>query len=328
MSKIIKLYGSVLIILILLNFFLPRLMPGGPLEFLEGQEGGATLTEEQKASMIDYYGLNDSLGQQLEEYLVNLLHFDFGHSFSYKMPVTEMITSHLSYTLWIVGISTVLSIMIGVFLGLLSGWIHHQKGDKGLMFSMLAVGALPEFLLGMLLLLIFAVSFNIFPMSGASTSFLEDESFWGMVKDYSAHAALPIVTITIVSVSSMYLLVRNETVQVAASPYIEFAKMKGIRNVRLIFRHTLKNALIPIFTLMMIRIGVTLTGAIFVETLFSYPGIGQLLKESILSRDYPLMHGLFLLFSIMILLCNALADILYPKLDPRVKGGKQFEKTV
>lgn len=328
MSKLFKLYGSVLVILILLNFLLPRLMPGGPLEYLEGQEGGAMLTEEQKASMTEYYGLNDSLAEQFVVYIEKLVQLDFGRSFLYKLPVTDIIMSHISYTLWIVGISTVLSMIIGILLGLLSGWANAKRGDKGLLFTMLAIGALPEFLLGMLLLLVFAVSINLFPMSGASTSFLADESWWAIVRDYAAHATLPIVTLTIVNVTSIYLLVRNETVQVVASPYIEFAKMKGIKKSRLLFRHTLKNALIPIFTLMMIRIGITLTGAIFVETLFSYPGIGQLLKESILSRDYPLMHGLFLLFSVIILLCNALADMLYPKLDPRVKGGERHKKTV
>ena len=303
-------------------------MPGGPLEYLDGQESGVTLTEQQKSSMIEYYGLNDSIVEQFFNYLIGLVQLDFGFSYSYKLPVTDIIMDHISYTLWIVGISSFLSILIGIVLGLISGWAHHRKGDHSLMSTMLAIGALPEFLFGMLLLIVFAVMFDILPMSGAHTPFLENES-WGMQwLDTIKHALLPIATLTIVNLTRIYFLVRNETIQVASSAYIEFAKMKGVRELRLIYRHTFRNVLIPIFTLMMIRIGFTFTGAIFVETLFSYPGIGQLLKESILSRDYPLMHGLFLLFAVMILLCNALADYFYPKLDPRVKGGENVEKSV
>lgn len=326
MIKIFKLYGSLLLILILLNFFLPRLMPGGPLEYLEGQESGATLTEQQKNSMIEYYGLNDSMAEQFIDYIVGIVQFDFGFSYTYKLPVNDIIMDHISYTLWIVGISSVLSIVLGIFLGLLSGWVHHKKGDKTFMSTMLAIGALPEFLFGMLLLIVFGVMLDMFPMSGAHTPFMDSESMWVKVNDAAKYAILPIVTLTMVNLTRIYLLVRNETIQVASSPYIEFAKMKGVREIRLVFRHTFKNVLIPIFTLIMIRIGYTFTGAIFVETLFSYPGIGQLLKESILSRDYPLMHGLFLLFAVMILICNALADSIYPKLDPRVRGGKHVEK--
>lgn len=328
MIKIFKLYGSILLILILLNFFLPRLMPGGPLEYLEGQESGATLTEQQKNTMIEYYGLNDSMAEQFIDYIVGIVQLDFGYSYTYKMPVTDIIMGHVSYTLWIVGISSILSILIGVFLGLISGWVHHRKGDKSLMSTMLAIGAIPEFLFGMLLLIVFAVMLDVLPMSGAHTPFIESESEWAKMTDTIRHAILPIVTLTTVNMTRIYFLVRNETIQVASAPFIEFAKMKGVKEFRLIYKHTFKNVLIPIFTLIMIRIGFTFTGAIFVETLFSYPGIGQLLKESILSRDYPLMHGLFLLFAIMILLCNALADALYPKLDPRVKGGDYVEKAV
>ncbi|MFA1712247.1 ABC transporter permease [Peribacillus frigoritolerans] len=324
-KKILTLYGSVFVILLLLNFFLPRLMPGGPVEYLSGLDSGPMLTEAQKASMIEYYNLNASFGEQFIDYLGGLLHLDFGYSFSYKEPVTDIVLNHLPYTLWIVGISTGLSLIIGILFGLWSGWFHFKRGDRRFMLTMMAVGALPEFLMGMILLVVFAVYLGMLPMSGASSPFLSSDSWWAVFGDYAQHAALPIITLTIVSISSTYLLVRNETIQVISSPFIEFAKMKGIKRNRLVYRHILKNALLPIFTLMMIRIGTLFTGAIFVETLFSYPGIGKLLKEAVLSRDYPLMHGLFFVFSAIILFFNALADFLYPKLDPRVKGGNKNE---
>lgn len=324
-KKLVILYGTVFVILILLNFFLPRLMPGGPIEYLEGLDSGPTLTEQQKASMIEYYNLDASYLKQLVDYIVGIFKFDFGYSFSYKEPVTDLIFNHLPYTLWIVGISTILSIVIGVFLGLWSGWYYFKRNDRPFMLTMMAIGTLPEFLIGMGLLLIFAVYLQVFPMSGASTPFIDSTNSWAVLVDYAKHALLPIITLTIVSISSTYLLVRNETIQVIASPFIEFAQMKGIKRNRLVYRHIFRNAMLPIFTLLMIRIGMLFTGAIFVETLFSYPGIGKLLKEAVLSRDYPLMHGLFFVFSAIVLFFNALADLLYPKLDPRVKGGVKNE---
>lgn len=324
-KKLVILYGTVFVILILLNFFLPRLMPGGPIEYLEGLDSGPMLTEQQKASMIEYYNLDASYLKQLVDYIVGIFKFDFGYSFSYKEPVTDLIFNHLPYTLWIVGISTILSIVIGVFLGLWSGWYYFKRNDRPFMLTMMAIGTLPEFLIGMGLLLIFAVYLQVFPMSGASTPFIDSTNSWAVLVDYAKHALLPIITLTIVSISSTYLLVRNETIQVIASPFIEFAQMKGIKRNRLVYRHIFRNAMLPIFTLLMIRIGMLFTGAIFVETLFSYPGIGKLLKEAVLSRDYPLMHGLFFVFSAIVLFFNALADLLYPKLDPRVKGGVKNE---
>lgn len=324
-KKLVILYGTVFVILILLNFFLPRLMPGGPIEYLEGLDSGPTLTEQQKASMIEYYNLDASYLKQFVDYIVGIFKFDFGYSFSYKEPVTDLIFNHLPYTLWIVGISTILSIVIGVFLGLWSGWYYFKRNDRPFMLTMMAIGTLPEFLIGMGLLLIFAVYLQVFPMSGASTPFIDSTNSWAVLVDYAKHALLPIITLTIVSISSTYLLVRNETIQVIASPFIEFAQMKGIKRNRLVYRHIFRNAMLPIFTLLMIRIGMLFTGAIFVETLFSYPGIGKLLKEAVLSRDYPLMHGLFFVFSAIVLFFNALADLLYPKLDPRVKGGVKNE---
>ena len=324
-KKLVTLYGTVFVILILLNFFLPRLMPGGPIEYLEGLDSGPTLTEQQKASMIEYYNLDASYLEQFVDYIVGIFKFDFGYSFSYKEPVTDLILNHLPYTLWIVGISTILSIVIGVFLGLWYGRYYFKRNDRPFMLTMMAIGTLPEFLIGMGLLLIFTVYLKVLPMSGASTPFIESTTSWAVLVDYAEHAILPIITLTIVSVSSTYLLVRNETIQVIASPFIEFAQMKGIKRNRLVYRHIFRNAMLPIFTLLMIRIGMLFTGAIFVETLFSYPGIGKLLKEAVLSRDYSLMHGLFFVFSAIVLFFNALADLLYPKLDPRVKGGVKNE---
>ena len=328
MKRLFSLYMSVFVILILLNFFLPRLMPGGPIEFIEGQDSEPMLTEAQKESMMAYYGLDQSLLEQFEHYVKGIVTFDFGTSFSHKTGVTNLILEHFSYTVSIVEMAVLLSFIIGITIGLMSAWLYGKRGDRSFMTTMLAIGSIPEFLLGIVFLLVFAVYGAIFPLSGASTPFMTGASWFEELKDKVWHGFLPVLTLTIVNISSVYLLVRNESIRVLASPYMEFAKMKGLNRRRLLYRHTAKNALLSVFTLLMIRIGLLFTGAIFIETLFSYPGIGKLLQESILSRDYPLMHGLFFIFSSIILFVNMLADYLYPKLDPRIKGGHVIEKHV
>ncbi|WP_050615508.1 ABC transporter permease [Bacillus testis] len=328
MKRLFSLYGTVFVILLLLNFFLPRLMPGGPIQFIEGQDSGPMLTEAQKESMIAYYGLDQSLWEQFVHYVKGIVTFDFGTSFSHKTDVADLILEHFSYTISIVGLAVLLSFIIGITIGLVSAWFHGKRGDRYLMTAMLAIGSIPEFLLGIVLLLVFAVNAAIFPLSGASTPFMADAGVLAGLKDQVWHGFLPVLALTIVNISSVYLLVRNESIRVLASPYMEFAKMKGLNRRRLLYRHTAKNALLSVFTLLMIRIGLLFTGAIFIETLFSYPGIGKLLQEAILSRDYPLMHGLFFIFSSIILFVNMLADYVYPKLDPRIKGGNINEKHV
>lgn len=314
-------YFIVLVLIIFLNFLLPRLLPGGPLAYIEGSEDGAFITEEQKEAMLSYYQLNEPFHEQLWTYVKGIFTFDFGMSFSHKAPVDQLMTSYLSNTLLLVGTATVLSLIISLILGLLSGWWYKRKGERWLLMGMLGLSALPEFLVGLVLLLVFAVHIPLFPMSGATTPFLQEASTFQVIIDRLHHAFLPIVTLTLVNLSSLYLLVRNSTIQILETPYIEFAKMKGISIRRLLTKHVANNAILPIYTQMTIRIGSTLVGAVFVETVFSYPGVGNLLQEAIISRDYPLMHGLFLLFTVLTIGLNALADLTYSKLDPRLKKG-------
>ena len=312
-------YVVVFLALILLNFALPRMMPGGPIDFIEGQDSGPTLTKEQKESILAYYALDESPVTQWVRYMKGVVTLDFGTSFQYRQDVGAVIREHLPYTLSLVGVATLISIIISIVFGLYSGYQAVHKGDRVLFGTMLVFSALPEFLVGMFLLITYSVMLPIFPMSGAATPFLENASLLNMMLDRIQHAVLPITTLILATVPSLYLLMRNETVRIMQAPFIEFAQMKGIHTRTLLRKHVFKNALLPVFTMMMLRIGLTFTGAIFVETLFSYPGIGKLLRDAIVSRDYPLMHGLFFLFTSIILMINLLTDWVYPKLDPRIR---------
>ncbi len=327
-NKTIKSYLIVFILIIILNFFLPRILPGGPVAFIQGGDDQSfIMTEEQKAHLLSYYGLDLPLHEQFYQYIFGILTGDFGLSILYKTAVTTLILSHMKWTLFLVGIASIISILLGIILGILSAWNKRKKNDAPFFLAMLMLGAIPEFILGMVLLILFSTKLGWFPFSGSTTPFAQyGEGIIGIIagmKDILHHSFLPMMTLTVVNISSIYLLMRNATFDVLKEPYIYTAEVKGLPLKRLLFRHTFKNAFLPVFTLIMLRFGFMLTGAIFVETVFSYPGIGKLLQEAILSRDYPLMQGLFLIFTITILGMNLIADMVYPKLDPRIRRGER-----
>ncbi|GBF76961.1 ABC transporter permease [Paenibacillus sp. 598K] len=323
-SKKAASYGLVLLFIILLNFWLPRLLPGGPVDYITGggAEGAVFLTEAQKAAMLEYYKLNASLGEQFRQYMKGIATFEFGLSVGQKAPVYEVILARLPWTLLIVGLASLLSIVIGLLAGLYSAWKHPGRTDRGLFLSMLGISSIPEFLIGMTLLIALAAKLGWFPLSGARTAFLRSDSSWEAALDVLRHAALPALTLTLSSLAGLYLLMRNEALRVREEPYIEFAAAKGASSRVIVFRHIARNASLPLVTLIMIRMGMLIAGSILVETVFAYPGIGKLLQEAILGRDYPLLHGLFLLITLFVLLLNLIGDLLYPYLDPRIRKAE------
>jgi peptide/nickel transport system permease protein len=326
MNRKILFYFGLFIFIIVLNFWLPRLMPGGPIAYLEG--GGdesmmIVMTQEQKEKLLSYYGLDDPLYQQFTHFLTGMIHGDLGISIHFKTPVTDVIFSHAKWTFFLVGVSIFLTILISTFLGVFSAWLRGKKRDYFMFASLLSIGAIPEFVIAILLLLAFSIHFQWFPLSGSLTPFADYGvgmvGMIGFLKDLFYHAALPIITLTLANISSIYLLIRNSSLNVLSEPYIFAAEAKGLSRKRILFHHTLRNALLPVITLISLRIAFLFTGAILVETVFSYPGMGKLLYTAITARDYPLLHGLFLVFTTAILLMNLVTDLLYPVLDPRIR---------
>ncbi|MEK3726173.1 ABC transporter permease [Paenibacillus sp. FSL H8-0034] len=317
-------YGSYLLVLVfvlLLNFWLPRLLPGGPVEYITGggEEGVVFLTEAQKAAMLEYYHLDDSVGQQFIKYLKGIFTLDFGLSINYKAPVNSIIIERLPWTLFIVGVASIFSIIIGLLAGLYSAWRYPGKTDRGLFLSMLSLSTIPEFVIGMFFLVSMAVKLKWFPLSGAKTAFLRSDLWMDHATDIARHAVLPAFTLTLGSLAGMYLLMRNEAIRVRNEPYVEFASAKGIGSQGIVFKHIARNAALPLVTMIIIRMGALMAGSILVESVFAYPGVGKLLQEAILGRDYPLLHGLFLMMTLFVLLLNFIADMIYPYLDPRIR---------
>lgn len=316
-----KHYLLVLIVMLLINFFLPRLMPGDPFLYLSVEDGtvSAVFSQEQIGHYKAYYGLDQPLHVQFWNYLTGLLRGNLGYSIYYNTSVTQMIFSRMPWTLFIVVSSLLLSSIIGVALGAASAWQRDKAADRIMYFAMIVISEIPAFLLGVLFLFVFAAQMKWFPLSGGSTVFVSFDSVWAKAGDILNHAFLPILTLTLTRIGGFFLLSRNSMLTVLSKDYIRTARAKGIGKRGVIFRHALKNALPPIVARVFMSLGTLFGGAVLVENVFAYPGVGRLMREAVGNRDYVLIQGVFLTITVTVLLMNWLAELIYKKLDPRVE---------
>jgi peptide/nickel transport system permease protein len=323
MHQISKLayYFVILLIILSINFSLPRAMPGDALSYLTdpGADMPVRMTEEKTEFLLAYYGLDKPLSEQYINYMVGIIRGDLGLSIYYNAPVLEVILGRLKWTLLLVGTSTAIYMTLGILLGAKSAWARGRKKDIGLLISILSISSLPSFFLGILLSIFFAVKLGIFPLSGAQTVFATYSSPFEEVFDILHHLILPAATLVIAHIGGTYLLMRNSMLGVLGEDYIMTARAKGLSERHILHRHALVNALLPIVTMAAMTVGFMIMGTIFVETVFAYPGIGNLLYKAILYRDYPLLQGIFLFMTIAIVGANFIADMIYIRLDPRVK---------
>jgi peptide/nickel transport system permease protein len=315
-------YLGALLIVLALNFFLPRLMPGDPLAYITADPSvdmPVVMAEETREKLLVYYGLDTPVVQQFGQYLVNLAQGDLGWSICFNAPVSEVLLGHLKWTLLLVGTATVIYVLLGITLGVVSAWKRNSKTDIGLLVSLLSLGAWPSFFLGMLLIIFFSAKLGVLPMSGAETPWVDHGGFLGRILDIGRHLVLPATVLVIAQLSGVYLLTRNSVLNVLGEDYVLAARAKGLSERAVMFRHVLRNALLPIVTMLALTLGFLLMGTIFVETVFAYPGMGRLFYEGTIARDYPLIQGAFLLTAILVIGANFGADMLYGRLDPRVQ---------
>lgn len=309
-----------LFFLVTLNFFLPRMMPGDPFYFISGDEGDVTISfsEEEIAKLKAYYDLDKPLGQQYVNYLKNLLNFNLGYSIYYGDDVISIIQSRIPWTLSLVLLSVFLGSTIGTVLGCLSAWYHESLLDRFLYFIMLIVSEIPSFLIGLLLLFLVAAQWGIFPLSGGMKPFANYSSNFDKVLDLLHHGFLPCLTLVLAGVGGFYLIARNSTISVMSKDYITTARAKGLRRNIIVFRHALLNAALPIVTRLFYSMGSAVGGAVLAENVFNYPGLGSLMRHAVMVRDYPLLQGIFLIVTLLVLSMNLISDFVYKKIDPRV----------
>ena len=314
-------FAITLLIILALNFVLPRMMPGDPFSTLSSDVQGeeiVIMTEEQREYYNHYYGLDLPLHEQFILYLSNLARGDLGTSILYKMPVAGVILLHLPWTILIVFSATALSTIAGAALGTISARRRNSGTDRIMMAGLVAFAEIPSFLLGLILLLVFSVHLKLFPLAGAVTPFADYTSILDQAGDILYHAFLPIVTLALAQLTAVYLLTRNTLMTVSTKDYIRTARAKGLGERRVWIRHALRNALLPVVTRTGFAVGMLMGGAVLVETVFSYPGIGSTLRAAVVGRDYPLIQGILLVVAVSVLLCNLVVDRVYQHLDPRV----------
>ncbi|MDO9492350.1 ABC transporter permease [Acetobacterium sp.] len=316
-------------IIITLNFLLPRFLPGDPFLLLSSDSPDneeIVMTQEQQDYYKSYYGLDKSMGEQYATYLNQLLHGDLGYSIYYKVPVSQLIWGRLGWTIFMVISAMVISTGIGVILGSISAWNRDQWSDKMLYFQLILISEIPVFLIGLMILIVFSAWLRLFPLSGAMTHFEDYSSWWEQLGDILSHAFLPIMVLSISQLGGMYLLVRNSMITVLSKDYLRTARAKGLTQQRIVFHHALRNALLPVVTRIFLSLGGLVGGAILVENVFAYPGLGRLMRECIKVQDYQVVQGIFLVVTILVLLANFIADRVYKKLDPRVNDNMKFQE--
>ena len=301
-----------------INFFLPRLVPGDPIKLIAG-DAAPQLGKERIAALRAQYGLDKPLSEQYMIYLKQLAHGDLGMSYRYSggKTVVEVLIENFRWTLLLVGVSLVLALFLGSALGIWSATRHGDSIDFGLLSGVYILRAIPPFWLAMLLIPIFAIQYRYLP-AGDSYSIPRLEG-WENVKDVVRHALMPILVLILAYLPTAYVIMRAAMFGILESNYIRTARAKGLPNRWVVLKHGLRNALLPVITSFMVDFGQLLGGVTVIEAVFNYRGIGNMMFEAIKSRDYPLLQGGFLLFTITILALNILTEMMYPLLDPRLR---------
>ena len=321
LSRIVQGLALVLAVVVL-NFVLVHAAPGDPVETIAGASGG--MSPELMAQLRTQYGLDKPLPVQLGVYLGKVLSGDLGYSYFFNLPVVSMIAERVPATLLLVISSVLLAFVVGTTLGVLS-----SRKPNGLLSQFITVlsmvgFAAPVFWMGILLVILFASVIPILPVSGMrSVDSVSSGHFFDVkdVVDVLYHLVLPTLTLSLVYLAQYSRLSRSSMLDVLGSDFIRTARAKGLAERAVMYKHALRNALLPVVTVLGLQFGNVMAGAILVETVFNWPGLGRLAFDSVLRRDYPTILGVLLFSSIVVIVMNILTDLAYRLIDPRIKAS-------
>jgi ABC-type dipeptide/oligopeptide/nickel transport system permease component len=298
---------------ITINFFLFRVLPGNAVTNLARvPHAGAQL----KRALIAEFGLDKPKWEQYLLYLKELVHGNMGVSFVNQQPVTHLLLTDLKNTIPMVTVGTVISIVLGVFTGVLAAWRRGSVADHISTNAAVFAYAFPTQWLGLMLLILFSA---YLPTNGMTWEFLfSPEPFWQHLADVGQHMILPALTLVLTAYGSYTLVVRTSVLETLGEDYVLTARAKGLPVRRIVWRHAVRNALLPMVTLIALDFGYIVGGALLIEVIYSWPGIGLAMYNAVTQRDYPMLQGGFLILTVSVILLNFVSDLVYFRLDPRI----------
>lgn len=310
-------YAAILLLAVItLNFLLIHISPGDPVETIAGSMGG--MSEELRAQLREQFGLDKPFIVQLGIYLGKIVQGDFGMSYYFNAPVAALIWERIPATLLLVVVSVLLAFIVGTLLGSLAA-----RRPNGLLSQIVTILSIvgysaPVFWTGIVLIILFASAFPIFPVSDMRTAGMDEGGLAGVL-DVLHHLVLPASTLAFVYVAQYSRLARASMIDALSADYIRTARAKGLSEFIVLYKHALRNGVLPVVTMLGLQFGNVLAGAILVETVFNWPGLGRLAFDSVLRRDYPTMLGILFFASLLVVVMNQLTDLAYRIIDPRIK---------
>ena len=308
-----------ILFIVFLNFILFRMMPGSPERLITRNP---SITLETKAALREKWGLDKPLfPDQFVSFLSSTAQGDFGLSYKYRgQPVSEVLGSRIWPTVILFGLGEIIAIVVGMALGAYAGWRRGGPVDYAGNGISLVLYATPYFVLGMLLLVVFASTLGWFPTNGMLSAGAQYDSLVERLVDFGKHLVLPLATVSLGLIGLYSILMRSSIIETLSEDYVQTARAKGLQDGRILRAHALPNAMLPAVTIVAIQFGYVIAGAITAEVVFNWPGIGTLTVDALSSRDYPVLQGIFLLLAVSVVVANLVADILYSLLDPRVRA--------
>lgn len=310
----VKFVGVVLVIATV-SFIIVRAAPGDPAQVMAGQTGAAD--EQMLAQLRQEYGLDKPYIVQLASHLTRVLTLDLGYSYRQQRPVLSLLGERMPATLLLTGTAFLVALVAGIVLGTLAGVRAGRWSDTLLSVVALLLYAMPVFWLGLMLVLLFSVQLDWLPAFGYATIGVDMPPLRRAL-DILSHLALPALSLSAVYLAIYTRLMRSSVIEVMHQDFIKTARAKGLTRGRIIARHILRNAILPVVTVAGMQAGALVGGAVVVETVFAWPGLGRLTYDAVLQRDYPVLLGIFLVMSVLVIVINLLTDAIYRSIDPRV----------
>lgn len=302
-----------MLVIVTANFFLFRAAPGDPVSRLAA---GGQITQSQQDNLRRLKGYDRSLPEQYVDYMSQLAHGNLGTSTTKLKPVSEIVRADLLRSLPMAAMGVLVAVVLGFLIGEIAAFYRGSPRDHVGMGASVFLYSLPAQWVGLLMLFAFA---GVLPSGGMRDVFLVDAGFLERANDYLRHLTLPVLTLAIALVGQFALITRATFLDTLSQDYVLTARAKGLRAKSVLRRHARRNATLPVIALTAVTVGQIAGGAVLVETVFSWPGIGYETSVAISDRDYPLLQGIFLVFAAGVIVCNLLGDLLLAKLDPRVR---------